>query len=72
MLSRVLAGSKRIVYAEHLTESPAALWAMCKHFALEGIVAKHGSSPYVAGRSDRWLKIKTAAGAERERQRRPK
>jgi ATP-dependent DNA ligase len=29
------------------------------------------TSPYTAGRSSRWLKIKTDAGAERERQRRP-
>jgi ATP-dependent DNA ligase len=38
--------------------------------AIEGVIAKDGASRYVAGRSDRWLKIKTAAGAERESKRR--
>ena len=65
MLARVLAGSDRIKYAEHFEDSPAELWALAKRLDLEGIVAKHGSSTYSAGRSDRWVKIKTAAGAER-------
>ncbi|MGZ4926422.1 MAG: hypothetical protein ACXV4B_08230 [Halobacteriota archaeon] len=38
---------------------------------LEGIVAKDATAPYSAGRSTRWVKIKTAAGAQRERERRP-
>jgi hypothetical protein len=38
---------------------------------LEGIVAKEGRSIYTAGRTARWQKIKTAIGAEREKQRRP-
>lgn len=38
---------------------------------LEGIVAKDATSIYSAGRTTRWLKIKTDVGAERERQRRP-
>jgi len=39
---------------------------------LEGIVAKDAASVYSPGRSTRWLKIKTDAGVERERARRPK
>jgi hypothetical protein len=39
---------------------------------LEGIVAKEAGSIYTAGRSTRWLKIKTDVGAERERKRRPR
>jgi ATP-dependent DNA ligase len=38
---------------------------------LEGIVAKDVTSTYTAGRSTRWLKVKTDAGAEREKERRP-
>lgn len=44
----------------------AELWALAKEFELEGLMDKDGSSRYVAGRSDRWLKIKMTAGAERE------
>lgn len=43
-----------------------------KVLELEGIVAKDASSVYTAGRTTRWHKIKTAVGAEREAQRRPR
>ncbi len=33
---------------------------------LEGIVAKRADSPYVAGRSRHWVKVKTAAGRAME------
>jgi len=39
---------------------------------LEGIVAKDAGAIYTAGRTTRWLKIKTDVGAEREKQRRPR
>ena len=38
---------------------------------LEGIVATDGNTAYVAGRTNSCKKIKTTAGAERERKRRP-
>jgi ATP-dependent DNA ligase len=71
MLHKTLTGSQRIIYAAHFENSPAEVWALAKKFELEGIVAKDGSSIYTAGRSTRWLKIKTEVGAERERDRRP-
>ena len=60
----------RIRYAGHFADSAAELWRLANELELEGIVAKHGRSPYRAGRSDRWLKIKTDAGEARERTRR--
>jgi bifunctional non-homologous end joining protein LigD len=69
MLRTVLRGSKRIIYTQHIEGSPAELWALAKKFDQEGIVARDATSPYSAGRTDRWVKIKTAAGAEREKAR---
>ena len=53
-----------------MNDDCAALWGMAERLELEGIVAKDAQSIYHAGRSTRWLKIKTVIGAERERQRR--
>ncbi|MGZ5177901.1 MAG: ATP-dependent DNA ligase [Burkholderiales bacterium] len=47
------------------------MWQLAVQMELEGIVAKDAGSIYTAGRTTRWLKIKTEVGAERERQRRP-
>lgn len=72
MLARVLRGCDRVKYADHFEGSPAHLWQMAVQLELEGIVAKDGSSVYSPGRTTRWQKVKTDAGAERERQRRPR
>jgi bifunctional non-homologous end joining protein LigD len=69
MLAHTLKGSRCIKYAEHFENSPAELWAIADRLELEGIVGKRMDSTYTAGRSNSWQKIKTAAGADRERQR---
>jgi bifunctional non-homologous end joining protein LigD len=71
MLRKTLQGTKRVIYVDHFENSPAELWALANKFELEGVMAKLGSSTYIAGRSNCWQKIKTTAGAERERRRRP-
>lgn len=38
------------------------LYAECERRLIEGIVAKRIDSPYVSGRSDAWVKCKTAYG----------
>lgn len=68
----VLPGNRRIRYARHLADDCEPLWAMANELELEGIVAKDAASIYSAGRTTRWQKIKTAVGAEREKNRRPK
>jgi ATP-dependent DNA ligase len=55
-----------------MADSARELWAMANELELEGIVAKDAHSIYTAGRSTRWLKIKTDVGADRERARRPR
>ena len=69
-LHRLLPANRRVRYSGHFIGSHAELWQLANELELEGIVAKDAASPYMAGRSTRWQKIKTAAGAERERQRR--
>lgn len=70
-LHRLLPANRRIRYAGHFLDSSKELWALANEQELEGIVAKDAASPYTAGRTLRWLKIKTDVGAERERARRP-
>ncbi|WP_284523049.1 hypothetical protein [Corynebacterium aquatimens] len=41
-----------------------AAWSVAGEMGLEGVVAKHTSSPYVSGRSRSWLKVKRALHQE--------
>jgi bifunctional non-homologous end joining protein LigD len=66
-----LPANRRIRYAGHFADSSKELWQLAPQLELEGIVAKDAQSTYSAGRTTRWQKIKTDAGAERERHRRP-
>ena len=45
------------------------LLAECERLGLEGIVSKRGDQPYRAGRCD-WVKVKTKAWREANRDRR--
>ena len=67
----LLPANRRIRYARHLNDDCSALWRMAIDMELEGIVAKHAASQYVAGRASTWRKIKTEVGAARERKRFP-
>lgn len=69
-LHGILPGNRRIRYANHFADNCRDLWQLANELELEGIVAKDAASIYSAGRTTRWLKIKTDIGAERERQRR--
>lgn len=71
-LYHTLPANRRIRYAGHFADSSCELWQLAVQLDLEGIVAKDAASSYTAGRSSRWQKIKTTAGAEREAQRRPR
>ena len=61
----------RIRYAGHFADTSAELWQLAVQLELEGIIAKDAESRYKAGRTNRWLKIKTTSGEERERARWP-
>jgi bifunctional non-homologous end joining protein LigD len=59
-LEAALAGSKgrTLVPSRRLEKNGLEAFAAAKKKGLEGIVAKNLSSPYVAGRSSEWLKVK--------------
>ncbi len=44
-----------------------AAWAEVLHRGIEGYVAKDPESPYVGGRSLKWLKVKVPKYREEER-----
>jgi bifunctional non-homologous end joining protein LigD len=50
--------SDRVRWTTYQEEKGQALWQQACREGREGIVAKQRSSRYVAGRSDRWVKIK--------------
>jgi bifunctional non-homologous end joining protein LigD len=58
LLQRLVHGSGRIRYADHLPEQGKELFALAKESGLEGIVAKRADSRYVSERSINWLKLK--------------
>ena len=65
-LARVLKRSARIKYLTHIEEQGEALFHKVAGLALEGIIGKLATSPYVAGRSLNWRKIKTPTGLARD------
>jgi bifunctional non-homologous end joining protein LigD len=61
-LKRILPKIKtnRIRFTDHVIGEGLTLFAHLKHRNLEGMVAKRIDSKYVGGRTQDWLKIKTA------------
>jgi bifunctional non-homologous end joining protein LigD len=58
LLQRLLHGSKRFRYSDHVIEQGKELFALAKEQGLEGIVAKRATSRYVSERSINWVKLK--------------
>ncbi len=58
LLASILAPSDLIRFSDHYIGNGKALFEAATNRALEGIVAKRRSSPYVQKRSSDWLKIK--------------
>ena len=54
---------------DHIETTGIAFFRAVDNLGLEGMLAKKADSPYVAGRSRYWQKVKTESGKERERQR---
>jgi bifunctional non-homologous end joining protein LigD len=65
-LRDALLGIERFTYADHVFTDGERMYAEAEFLDLEGIVAKRADSPYVAGRTTAWLKIKTPIGRIRE------
>jgi bifunctional non-homologous end joining protein LigD len=58
ILRRVLPAAGPIRYLDHVEERGKDLYAAVAELGLEGVVAKRGDSPYRAGYSADWLKIR--------------
>ena len=58
LLERIVPGVGPIKYIEHFEKNGEALYEQVVKLGLEGIVAKKADSPYRAGRSPNWLKIR--------------
>jgi len=58
-LRRVLPPSARCANLEHVDDEGEALYREAERLGLEGVVGKKAGSPYRAGRSSAWLKIRS-------------
>jgi bifunctional non-homologous end joining protein LigD len=59
LLKRLLPSAGLIRYLDHFDQDGEVLYEQIQKLGLEGIVAKRADSPYRAGRSAVWLKIRT-------------
>jgi bifunctional non-homologous end joining protein LigD len=59
MLEKILPPLGPLRYVDHLVGVGEAMFEQAVHMGLEGVMAKKLDSPYVGGRSDSWLKVKS-------------
>ncbi len=64
ILRQVLPRAGPVRYADHVEERGEALYEQVVATGLEGLVAKKASSPYRAGRSANWQKIRAARSGD--------
>ncbi|MBI5018440.1 MAG: hypothetical protein HZB55_23505 [Deltaproteobacteria bacterium] len=65
LLKRILPSASRIRFSDHVTKDGVLFFRVARAKGLEGIVAKHGRSPYRIGRRTRqWLKVKATRTRE--------
>ena len=64
LLRQILRPSSTARYSEHSVGDGLQRYAAARRAGLEGIIAKQCGSPYSAGRSRSWLKIKTVQRQE--------
>lgn len=58
ILQKVLPAAGPLKYSEHVPEKGEALYQHVLEIGLEGIIAKKADSPYRAGRSPHWVKVR--------------
>ena len=71
-LEKLVRGLSLILPARRLSPNGFAAWAEVLHRGYEGMVAKDPESPYVGGRTLKWLKVKQPHYREGERGWEPK
>src|SRR5688572_9598998 len=54
--------TERIVYCQHVGEAGERLFQAADQLGLEGVIGNRADSPYRAGRTLNWVKVKTAHG----------
>ena len=59
-LEKELTRTERIVFCKHIGESGEKLFQAADQLGLEGVIGKRADSPYRAGRTPNWVKVKTA------------
>jgi len=64
LLRMLLPPAGAVRYTDHVERQGEALYQQVLALGLEGIVGKRGDSPYVAGRSSHWLKVRTEHTAD--------
>jgi ATP-dependent DNA ligase len=58
VLEELVAKERMILPVRRLSSNGLKAWAQAAHKGYEGIVAKDPQSPYVGGRTLKWLKVK--------------
>jgi len=66
-LEHLLTGERLILPVRRLSPSGLLAWQEVLRAGYEGLVAKDPDSPYVPGRTLKWLKVKVPAYREKER-----
>jgi ATP-dependent DNA ligase len=66
-LEKLVKGQSLILPARRLSPNGFAAWTEVLHRGWEGYVAKHPESPYIGGRTLKWLKVKQAEYRVEER-----
>jgi bifunctional non-homologous end joining protein LigD len=64
ILRRVLPPAGALRFLEHVEDEGEALYREAERLGLEGVVGKKAASPYKAGRSPFWLKVRARRTAE--------
>jgi bifunctional non-homologous end joining protein LigD len=65
ILKRILPSASRVRFSDHVAKDGILFFRVAREKGLEGIVAKHGQSPYQVGRrTQQWLKVKTTRTQE--------
>jgi bifunctional non-homologous end joining protein LigD len=68
-LRKAIAKATRIRPVDHFVGDGITLFQLAAKNSIEGVVAKRADSPYKAGRSPDWIKIKTSVGRAIDEQR---
>lgn len=58
MLEKLVTSGEQVFLSRRLAENGIAAFRMAKERGYEGLVAKDEASPYIEGRSRKWLKVK--------------